>query len=633
MKTLGIHADRFFYEAKEKTSAGAERIAEPSGGYDGDCIVVFVAAEKGDERNPRSVAEQVAADTVRRAKELGCNRVVVYPYVHLTQSPSRPRTALVILRTVEELVAEECEVLRSPFGWYKRFELECKGHPLSEWSGQFAPTGAAAVEESERKAETPRSRFSRYLVVDREGNQFAITADTYEDCPLFRSDEAAYRRLHRFVANEFGHGADTGEVPRHVVYMRRHELLDYCDVAEKGHYKWYPKGLLIQHLMLDYGRNLARRWGAFEMRNPILIRGDHNVVGELMGEFHERDYHVDGGRGICYLRYASDPLGFPFLQDVRFSYKQSPLKVYEEASCFRNELEGEVSGLKRVRGFLMTDMHAACATEEEAEREFSILCERFGQLMNDVIAQGRWVLGWEGTEQFFERKREYLIGIGVRLGVPAFFKLMPEMTHYYAMKNEYQSITQDGSNIQVSTVQWDVKDGERFNIGYIDDHGVKRPCPVILHASSFGSIERALCSILENIAIDEDGGIPPTFPLWLSPTQVRFINVSDEHLEMAAELSARANAQGVRADLDDRNATVGKKIRDGESDWVPYLVVVGQREKESGQLAVRCRREREQKTLTLRELIALVRERSDGMPFRSLPLPERLTQRPIFVGG
>ncbi len=120
--------------------------------------------------------------------------------------------------------------------------------------------------------------------------------------------------------------------------MRRHELLDYCDASEKIHYKWYPKG--------------------------VLIRGDNNTVCELMGEFHERDYLVDGGRGICYLRYASDPLGLTFMQNVRFSYKQTSQKVYEEASCFQNEQEGEVSGLKRVRDFTMTDMHAACASTE-----------------------------------------------------------------------------------------------------------------------------------------------------------------------------------------------------------------------------------------------------------------------------
>jgi len=106
--------------------------------------------------------------------------------------------------------------------------------------------------------------------------------------------------------------------------MKDHELLDYCEVSERGHFSWLPKGVLLQRLILDYAASLAYEWGAIEMKNPILIRGDHNLIGQLMGEFHERDYRVDGGRGTCYLRYASDPLAFPFMQRIRFYQRQSP---------------------------------------------------------------------------------------------------------------------------------------------------------------------------------------------------------------------------------------------------------------------------------------------------------------------
>jgi threonyl-tRNA synthetase len=351
-----------------------------------------------------------------------------------------------------------------------------------------------------------------------------------------------------------------------------------------------------------------------------------------MGEFHERDYRVDGGRGVCYLRYASDPLAFPFMQRVRFSHRQTPLKVYEEATCFRNEQEGEVSGLKRVRHFTMTDMHAACADVEEARREFEALCFRFADLMNDVVAGDRWVLGWEGTESFFEQHREWLVGLGVRLGVPAFFKLAPRMSHYYAVKNEYQAITEDLSNVQVSTVQWDVKDGERFGIGYVGEDGREHPCPVIIHASSFGSIERTLCAILENVALDEGEGKPPMLPLWLAPTQVRIIPVSEEHLEFGMDLCRRLSGQRIRTDVDDRDETVGKKVRSGEREWIPYLLVVGDRERSSGMLSVRVRADGSQKEMAPEALAGLVAEQTEGMPFRPLPLPVRLTERPIFCG-
>ena len=474
--------------------------------------------------------------------------------------------------------------------------------------------------------------FTRFVIVDTDGKAFDVTPESFAQCPIFSKSESVYALLRQFVSNELAQGVESETPPRHIDYMRQHELVDYCEVSEKGHYKWYPNGVLVQKLILDYASRLAHAWGAVEMKNPILIRGDHNVVGELMGEFHERDYQVDGGRGVCYLRYASDPLGFPFMQNVRFSHRQSPLKVYEEATCFRNEQEGEVSGLKRVRNFTMTDMHAACATRAEARGEFEILCLKFADLMNDIIAKGRWVLGWEGTVDFFESNRAWLIDIGKKINVPAFFKLMPHMSHYYAIKNEYQFITEDRSNIQISTVQWDVKDGERFNIGFTDGQGRKHPCPVIVHASSFGSIERTLCAILENIAVDASRGVPPMFPLWLAPTQARVIPVAHGHLPFATHICDTLSSRNIRVDVDDRGDTVGKKIRNGEKAWIPYLLVVGKKEQTSGRLNIRSRENGTQMEMGTDDFIRMVCQKTGGMPFRPLPVPQLISRRPLFYG-
>jgi len=631
LKTLGIHTKYFRFESKEKATEAAEPLKSHKVDIDRECLVIFISVEKEDATSPVSVAAQLVADILNRSEQLNVKTLVVYPYVHLTEDPSTPRIALKILNEIESRLAKLLEVVRAPFGWYKAFEIACLGHPLSEWSGRYAP-GQVVEAPGKKEPERKPSEFTRFVIVDLEGNTFDVAPANFAECPVFLHAQPVYDMLKQFVSNELTQGVVTEGPPKHISYMRRHELVDYCEASEKGHYKWYPKGLLIQRLILDYAAQLAYEWGALEMKNPIVIRGDYNVVGELMGEFHERNYQVDGGRGICYLRYASDPLAFPFMQNVRFSYKQSPLKVYEEATCFRNEQEGEVSGLKRVRHFMMTDMHAACSTVAEAGEEFESLCFRFADLMNDIIAKGRWVLGWEGTIDFFEEKKEWLINIGKRMKVPAFFKLMPEMSHYYAMKNEYQFITEDKANIQVSTVQWDVKDGERFNIGYIDEEGRKHPCPVIIHASSFGSIERTLCAILENIAIDVARGIPPMFPLWLAPTQVRIIPVSDAYLSSAVDICNKISRQSIRVDIDERDDTVSKKIRNGEREWVPYLLVVGEKEKTSGRLNVRSREDRSQKEMSVDDFIDLIREEIKGMPFRLLPLPTLISKRPLFYG-
>jgi threonyl-tRNA synthetase len=634
MQVLGIHTDSFRWFTTDKALENPEAAPEHERTIEEECLVFYVGVEKADaSESPDALASALAQHVIDRTKMLSVTSVVLYPYVHLVSEPGPAGTALSILRGAHQKLDEAgLTVYRSPFGWYKGFELRAKGHPLSEWSAHLT---ADAVASGKAKAEVApaKDKFERYVIADTEGQLHDLTPETFGQCAVFNRPEPVYTLLKHFVANEFGRGESGGGEPAHIHIMRQHELIDYCDVSEKGHYKWYPKGVLMLRLLLEYARGLALEWGAQEMRNPLVIRGDNNVVGELMGEFHERDYKVDGGRGVCYLRYASDPLGFPFMQKVRFSVHQSPLKLYEEASCFRNEQEGEVSGLRRVRNFLMTDMHAACANDEQAEEEFRILTLRFGRLMNDVIAQNRWVLGWEGTTEFFEQHRAWLIGLGTELQVPAFFKLMPEMTHYYAMKNEFQSITRDLQNIQVSTVQWDVKDGPRFDIGFTDSDGAFKPCPVILHASSFGSIERTMCTLLENIAVDQDRGNPPCFPLWLSPTQVRVVPVKEDYIPLAEEFADLFTQDRVRADVDDRQESVGRKVRDAEVEWVPYTLVVGQRETLDGELTVRCREEQDDKRkLTAADLIALLRERTGNVPWLPLPIPRRLSRRPIFFG-
>ncbi len=624
MKILALHCDYVRYKAKkkalkadwlEKPSTEETEITEP--------LVVFISAEKEDE-GKKGLEEALIQEILDIKKQVKAEKIVLYPYAHLSTELSVPKFAAQSLNKAYDILKEKGEeVYKSPFGYYKSFELKCKGHPLSELSRKIT----VEKKQKERKEE---SEFSRWVLFDKEGKEFEITPKNFADSEIFKNKDEAYKRLKIFVRNELVGKKDSGKVPKHIAYMKNQELVDYCEVSEKGHHKWYPKGVLLRRLLLEYARNLSLDWGAFEMTNPILIKGDNNKVGELMGEFHEREYKVDGGRGIGFLRYASDPLGFPFMQQVQFSYTQSPLKVYEEASCFRNEQEGEVSGLKRLRNFLMTDMHAACATAKEAKPEFEELCIKFGELMNDIIASGKWVLGWEGTIEFFEENKEWLKKIGVKLGVPSFFKLSKEMNHYYAIKNEYQTILEDESNLQISTVQWDVKDGPRFDIGFINEQGVKEPCEVIIHASSFGSIERTLCSILENIAIDEKKGKVPQFSYWLSPSQLRVLPVSDSHNEFGEKLAKKLLKHNVRAEVDDRGESIGKKIVNSEKEWVSYTIVVGDKEIQNSEYQLRSRGGKENITLTEKQLIEFLKEKQGDMPWQKLSLPIKISQRPRF---
>ncbi|MHC4505438.1 MAG: threonyl-tRNA synthetase editing domain-containing protein, partial [Planctomycetota bacterium] len=191
MRILGIHSEGFSFGAHERAMAQAERITKREGEIEGDVIVVYVSVEKGDEKAPEKLAKILAHDTAERARELKVNRIVVYPYVHLTSDPSDPKTALKVLQLTEQELKglAEFDVHRSPFGWYKSFTVSCKGHPLSEWSGEYGPDSPlpeeaaaarakakAAAKEKPGRPEEP-FRFSRLVLQDVEGETYDVTRE------------------------------------------------------------------------------------------------------------------------------------------------------------------------------------------------------------------------------------------------------------------------------------------------------------------------------------------------------------------------------------------------------------------------------------------------------------------------
>jgi len=619
MKLLALHSDFIEYEITKKTSMAEELPDEFKKDRMEEVLAVFTTVESVDEKNPH-IIEDAASHISDIAQQVKTDRIMLYPYAHLSSDLASPQKAVPILKEIEkELKTRGYTVKRSPFGYYKAFSLKCKGHPLSELSRSILPrTGRERKEEEEKE-----SKFVRFILVSKDGKDFEVTPSTWKKNPLWNEQGTALLKI--FARNELEGNPQKKEKPKHIEYMQRLELVDYTPESDVGNMKWYPNGLLIKDLILDFQENnVARPYGAFKIQNPLLYRTDVPEIKMLMGEFHERDYKIENENLV--LRFASDPGAFPYMQKVTFSYKNMPIREYEEAICFRKEQKGEVSGLRRVRNFLMTDVHAFCLDEEQAKEEFlklSLLCK---ELMDSIISKNRWVLGWEVVEQFYEENKEWMLTLIKTIGVPSLIKIMKERSHYYTMKNEYQSIEADGVNSQISTVQMDFVNGERFNITYTGEDGKVYPC-VILHCSTFGSVERAVCSILENAAVDQKEGRKPQIPLWLAPVQVRLIPISEKHLNYCNELLSEFKT--TRVDIDDRNETLSSRIRDAERTWIPYICVVGDKERESGVLSVRVRGEG-QKSVVPQELASKIREKVKGMPFRPLALPTLLSKHPTF---
>ena len=199
------------------------------------------------------------------------------------------------------------------------------------------------------------------------------------------------------------------------------------------------------------------------------------------------------------------------------------------------------------------------------------------------------------------------------------------------MKWEFNFIDNLKKASALSTDQIDVENAKRYQITFVDERGDKKE-PIILHNSPSGAIERVLYALLEKSARVSRAGEKPSFPLWLSHTQVRIIPVNKEHLLHCDRLSEEFSTNFVRADIDDRDESISKKIRESETEWIRYTLVIGNNELQTGTLVVRDRHLTQKRKLQLHDLIDEIHSQTKDKPYLPLNLPKYLSMRPIITG-
>jgi threonyl-tRNA synthetase len=239
-----------------------------------------------------------------------------------------------------------------------------------------------------------------------------------------------------------------------------------------------------------------------------------------------------------------------------------------------------------------------------------------------------YIIAFRVVKEFYEKNREWLIKL---LGIakkPALIELLPEMKHYWIVKSEHQAIDSVGGAGQLCTVQLDIEDSERYGILYVDSDGKKKGC-IIVH-SSMGSTERWIYAMLEKAAAMQKQGKPPMLPIWLSPIQVRVIPVSPEHLEYARSVLEKFREHRIRVDVDDRDETLASKVRDAETEWIPYIIVVGEKERSQNSVTMRIRGNG-QKQLSVEDAIKEVNMQIGDKPRTPLYLPASVSLKPKFT--
>lgn len=607
MRILLIHSDYLNYNVKNKTPVAEEiEDAKKQGAFD-ESLVVFTAVEKDDENNPQGIVKNLVKEVIKTNDQVKAENIVLYPYAHLSSSLSSPKIAVQVLKDAEEaLIGEGLNVKRVPFGWYKAFEISCKGHPLSELSRTIT-----AEEEDEEEVEKKPSSWS---ILD--GDKL-IDIDDFK----FENDQ-----LEKLVSYELGTGASDAGEPPHVKLMREKELCDYESASDVGNLKWFPKGRLVRDLLADYVYSLVVDQGAMPIETPIFYDLDNEAINVHAAKFGERQYRTDTKKNLM-LRFACCFGAFRVMADPFITWKNLPAKLYELSTySFRFEKKGEVVGLKRLRAFTMPDFHSFCADMDSTLEEFSKQTDMCIQTGLDLDVN--YEIIFRATKDFYDENKDWMYSIGKKIGKPVLLEILPERKHYWSCKIDFAAIDYLGRPIENPTVQIDVESGKRFDITYLGEDG-KEHYPTILHCSPTGSIERVICSLLEKTAIEIDEKAP-MLPTWLSPIEVRIITVGEDHKDFANELYDKINAENIRVDVDDRDESVGKKIRNAATEWIPYIFVVGDNEKESGVFSVTVRETGEKVDMTVDELIKEVLDKTKGMPYRGLPLPKDISTRINF---
>ena len=635
MQLLLIHSDYIEYEVKKSTHV-AEKIEESlNHGRLEEALTVFIAVESVDEPNPDDAVKRVVEEINKVAAQVKAERIMLYPYAHLSSDLSSPKVAVSVLKDIEKALSGKYEVMRAPFGWYKAFKISCKGHPLSELSRSIRP-GEAKAEPS---AGAPKGEVEEVV---SEALKAESTAKSYwhiltTDGELHSVDDFDYsehENLKKFVDYEITKSRAVEKAPPHVELMRRLEIADYEPGSDSGNMRFYPKGRLIKSLLETYILDESAKIGAMEVETPIMYDMNHPTLKKYLDRFPARQYSIESDKRHLFLRFAACFGQFLMNHDMTISYRNLPLKMVELTRySFRKEQRGELVGLRRLRAFTMPDMHTLCADMDQAISQFS---EQYNMCINVLDKIGINIDDYEVairfTRDFYEANRDFITNLTKTVDKPVLVEMWDKRFFYFVLKFEFNFVDALAKASALSTVQIDVENAERYDINYIDNDGeAKRP--VVLHASASGAIERCIYGLLEKEAMKAEKGAVPMLPVWLSPTQVRVIPIAERHIDYAKKVSGQLTC---RVDIDDREDTVNKKVREAGREWIPYVVVIGDREIENGKVNVTIRPESQpnkpkKQEMTPEELNSRIMKEIEGLPYRGLALAEFLSMRPKFI--
>jgi threonyl-tRNA synthetase len=626
MRVLQLHSNYIIFKPIEKEINTAEEAEQKENRFE-EVLVLFTAVEQGDTME---MAQRAINEVRAFLGKLKVNRILIYPFAHLSSKLSTPSEALTIIKNMEVYAKEKgIETYRAPFGWNKQFTISIKGHPLAEQARSY--TAVPTTTES-KKEEEPVSAALK--AEDKLQSLWHVILSDGSLVPVEQFKFKGNANLQKFSVYEIKKVRAVTQMPPHVPLMKKLEIADYEAGSDPGNIRWYPKGRLIKSLLEQYVTLRMNQYGAMEVETPIMYDFNHPSLKSYLNRFPARQYVLKSEDKELFLRFAACFGQFLMAHDAQFSYKQLPLKLYELTRySFRREKSGEVVGLKRLRAFTMPDCHALCSDLEQAKKEFLTRFKICIEVLSKIgLTQDDYEIAMRFTKDFYDEHKDFIAELAKTFGKPMLAEVWNERFFYFILKWDINFVDNQDKAAALSTDQIDVENAKRYEIMYVDDKGEKQ-YPLILHCSPSGAIERDIYALLEKAYREQMKGKAPMLPLWLSPTQVRLIPLSDRFMQKIEEIAKQIASKSIRVDIDDSASTLQKKIREAEQEWIPYIVVIGEKEVDSGDLSVRDREVRgAQQNMSVEELITKISGKIAGMPFKPLPLPVYVSKRPQFHG-
>lgn len=345
---------------------------------------------------------------------------------------------------------------------------------------------------------------------------------------------------------------------------------------------WHAKGMVLWNNLMEWWRAEHLKAGYVEVKTPIILsrsmweqsgHWDHYKDNMYFTKIDDRDFAI---------KPMNCPGGMLIYKNKLHSYKELPLRVAEVGLVHRHELAGTLHGLLRVRAFHQDDAHIYCLPsqiESEVNGVIDLIDKMYGKLglKYHLELSTRPEKGSIGTDEMWKKAEDALKNALENKKVK--YKLNPGDGAFYGPKIDFHITDAIGRTWQTGTIQLDFAMPEKFDLEYIDEDSSKKR-PVMLHRVVFGSMERFIGVLLEHFA--------GALPVWLAPVQAIVLPISsDKHLEYSEKIVAELKEKGIRVEIDERNESVGKKIREAEMQKIPYMLIIGDKEIEAKKVAVR----------------------------------------------